>query len=447
MKDRAEQYHPATRLIHGRMKSEAWEYGHPLVPPISASTTFRLDSSRRGALGFQEYAHTDEPDHHIYIYDRLREPNKEMLEEDLAMAAGGEMAVTFASGMGAISAAFGVLLKAGEHLVAHRAMYGCTHSLMHNWLPRLNITATEIDLTDPDTLPAAVRPETRVVYFETPTNPTLEIIDMAAVVERVAALNASRSPEERVYVVVDNTFATPYCQRPLAHGVDFVVHSLTKGISGFGTDMGGVVIGPQTHHDAFLLYRKDFGGVLSPRAAWSIMTYGLPSLAVRMQRAQESALEVARYLAEHPAVARVVYPGLDEDEGFAAAQRQMRDYQGRFAPGIMIYFELQGATPEAQQQAGAQFINHLAEHAYTITLAVSLGNVRTLVEHPSSMTHAPIPLDAQAEMGIHPGGLRLSIGLEDPTDLKRDLAAALAEAEPTYVGSMESGWWAMGDGI
>jgi len=331
--------------------------------------------------------------------------------------------------------------------VVHRAMYGCTHSLIHNWLPRLNVAATEIDLTDPDALPAAVRPETRVVYFETPTNPTLEVIDMAAVAAHVAALNARRAPEEHIYVVVDNTFATPYCQRPLAHGADFVVHSLTKGISGFGTDMGGVVIGPQSHHDAFLLYRKDFGAVLSPRAAWSIMTYGLPSLAVRLHRAQASALDVARYLAEHPAVARVVYPGLDEDAGFVVAQRQMRDYQGRFAPGIMIYFELQGTTPEAQQEAGAQFINHLAEHAYTITLAVSLGNVRTLVEHPSSMTHAPIPLDAQAEMGIHPGGLRLSIGLEDPADLQRDLDAALAVAEPAFVGSMESGWWAVGDGL
>ena len=447
MKDRAQHYHPTTRLIHGRMQSEAWEYGHHLVPPISTSTTFRLDSSRRGALGFQEYARTDEPDHHIYIYDRLREPNKDMLEEDLALAAGGEMAVTFASGMGAIAAAFGVLLKAGEHLVAHRAMYGCTHSLVHNWLPRLKIASTKIDLTNPDALTAAVRPETRVVYFETPTNPTLEIIDMAAVVERVAAINTHRAPDERLYVVVDNTFATPYCQRPLAYGVDFVVHSLTKGLSGFGTDMGGVVIGRQSHHDAFLLYRKDFGAVLSPRAAWSIMTYGLPSLSVRLQRAQESALILARYLAGHPAVAHVAYPGLEESEAYVVAQRQMRDYQGRFAPGIMIYFELQGATLEAQQEAGARFINHLAEHAYTITLAVSLGNVRTLVEHPSSMTHAPIPLDEQAKMGIHPGGLRLSIGLEDPADLEHDLDAALAEAEPAFVGSMQSGWWALGDGV
>jgi cystathionine beta-lyase/cystathionine gamma-synthase len=411
------------------MKSEAWEYGHHLVPPISTYSTFRLESTGRGARGFQEYAHADQPDHHIYIYDRLREPNKDMLEEHLAMAEGGEMAVTFASGMGAIAAAFGVLLKADEHLVTHRAMYGCTHSLVNNWLPRLGITSTQIDLTNPGALLPAVRPETRVIYFETPTNPTLEVIDMQAIVAHVRTLNACRPPEARIYVVVDNTFATPYCQRPLAHGIDFVVHSLTKGIGGFGTTMGGVVIGPQSHRDAFLLYRKDFGGVLSPHSAWSILAYGLPSLAVRFRQAQQTARDVAHYLSDHPAVARVAYPGLEGFDAYAVAHRQMTDYQGRFAPGVMIYFELQGSTLEERQEAGIQFINDLAQNAYTITLAVSLGNVRTLVEHPSSMTHAPIPLDEQVRMGIQPSGIRLSIGLEEPVDLIRDLEASLAVAE------------------
>lgn len=434
MKDATTTYHPTTRLIHGRMQSDAWEYAHHLVPPISTSTTFRLDSTYRGAMGFQEYAHADQPDHHIYIYDRLREPNKDLLEENLALAEHGEMAVTFASGMGAISAALGVLLRAGEHLVLHRAMYGCTHSFVNTWLPRFGVTSTPVDLTDPDVLFDAVRPETRVVYFETPTNPTLEIIDIAAVAERVAAVNARRSPAERVYVVVDNTFATPYCQRPLDHGADFVVQSLTKGISGFGTDMGGAVIGPMSHRDQVLLYRKDFGGVLSPRSAWSIMTYGLPSLAVRIRHAERTALKLADYLAAHPAVAHVNYPGLDTFAGHVVAQRQMRDYRDRFAPGTILYFELQGATPAERQEAGAWFINHLAEHAYSITLAVSLGNVRTLVEHPSSMTHAPIPLDEQERMGIQPSGIRLSVGLEDPDDLIRDLEEALRVAEPAYAG-------------
>ncbi|NBC15791.1 MAG: cystathionine gamma-lyase, partial [Bacteroidetes bacterium] len=409
-------YRPTTRLIHGRMRSDAWEYGHHLVPPISTSTTFRLDSTGRGAQGFQEYAHADHPDHHIYIYDRLREPNKDLLEENLAMAAGGDVAVTYASGMAAISAGLGILLEAGEHLVMHGAVYGCTHSLLNTWMPRFGITATPTDLTDPDALLDHVRPETRVVYFETPVNPTFDVIDIAAIAKRVRALNDSRPEDQRIRVVVDNTFATPYCQRPLEHGADLVIHSLTKGLSGFGTDMGGAVIGPKAYHDALLLYRKDFGGVLSPRAAWSILTYGLPSLEVRIQRAQQSALTIARHLADHPAVAHVAYPGLETHPGYDIARRQMRTYDGSFAPGILLGFELKGDTLAEQQEAGSRLINHLAHHAYTITLAVSLGNVRTLVEHPSSMTHAPVPLEVQQEMHIHPGGVRLSIGLEDPAD-------------------------------
>ncbi len=429
MPDKATSYAPTTRLIHGRMQSDAWEYGHHLVPPISTSTTFRLDSTGRGAQGFQEYAHHGEPDAHIYIYDRLREPNKDLLEESLALAEGGEMAVSFASGMAAISAALGVLMQAGDHLITHRALYGCTHSLMNNWLPRQGISVSPTDLTDPDVLLRLVRPETRVVYLETPVNPTMVILDIAALAKRIAAINDTRPTEQRIFLVVDNTFATPYCQRPLEWGADFVVHSLTKGISGFGTDMGGVVIGPASHHDALLLYRKDFGAVLSPRSAWSILTYGLPSLMVRMQQAQASARTVARFLHDHPAVASVSYPGLETHPGYAIAQRQMVDYNGTFAPGLMIYFELAGDTLEEQRDAGIRFINHLAEHAYTVTLAVSLGNVRTLVEHPSSMTHAPIPLEEQQEMGIHAGGVRLSIGLEAVGDLIRDLEGALQTVE------------------
>ena len=428
MKKRGETYQPTTRLIHGHMRSAAWEYGHHLVPPISTSTTFRLDSTVRGAQGFQEYGHDEDADRPIYIYDRLREPNKDLLEENLAMAEGGETAVTFASGMGAIAAALGVLLRAGEHALTHHTLYGCTHSLLNNWMPRFGIAHTPVDLTDPDAVLEHVRPETRVVYFETPSNPILEIIDIAAVAERVARVNADRPEAERVYVVVDNTFATPFCQRPLTYGADFVVHSLTKGICGFGTDMGGVVIGPKSRHADLLLYRKDFGGVLSPRAAWSILAYGLPSLAVRMRQQLATSRELVRFLDNHPAVAEVRYPGLPSFEGFETARRQMVDYDGNFAPGSIIYFELRGDTPAAQQEAGIRFINHLAEHAYTITLAVSLGNVRTLVEHPSSMTHAPIPPEEQVAMGIRPSGIRLSVGLEAVDDLIRDLEAALEAA-------------------
>jgi len=428
MEDNDRQYDPKTRLIHGHMRSDAWEYGHHLVQPISTSTTFRLDNTSRGAMGFEEFGHPEGPDHHIYIYDRLGEPNKDMLEERLAAAEGGEVAVTFASGMGAISAVLGVLAATGDHILTHRAMYGCTHSLLHTWYPRYGIAVSDADLRDAASVREHIRPETRVVYLETPANPTMDIIDLGRLAAELRVINAERSEEERIWMVVDNTFSTPFCQRPIEYGADFVVHSLTKGLSGFGTDMGGVVIGPRSHYTHLLMYRKDFGGVLSARAAWSILTYGLTSLTVRVRHAQESARHVARFLENHPGVSSVAYPGLPSFEGYEVAQRQMRDYDGNFAPGTLLYFELRGETPQDRQEAGKRFINHLAEHAYTITLAVSLGNVRTLVEHPSSMTHAPIPPEDQVRAGIDPSGVRLAIGLEAVDDLLRDLEAALEAA-------------------
>jgi cystathionine beta-lyase/cystathionine gamma-synthase len=411
------------------MRSEAWEYGHHLVPPISTSATFRLDSLVRAAAAFAEYAQHERPDHHIYIYDRLREPNKDLLEEALADAEGGEMAVTFATGMAAISAAICTLAKAGDHIVVHQTMYGCTHSLISNWVPRYGIGVTEMDLGRTEMLSRMIRPETRVVYFETPANPNLQQIDIAAVASEVDRINQRRPEDQRIYTVVDNTFATPFCQRPISFGADFVVHSLTKGIGGFGTDMGGVVIGPESARDALLLYRKDFGGVLSSRAAWSILVHGLPTLPLRMQRMQETAGLVARFLSEHPAIARVRYPGLSNTSDHSIAIRQMRDYDGNFSPGSMIYFEIAGSSTEEQHVLGTRIINHLAQNAYTVSLAVSLGNVRTLVEHPSSMTHAGVPLDEQERMGIHPGGVRLSMGLEAADDILGDISRALAIAE------------------
>lgn len=429
-KKREEKEFSATsRLIHGRARSDAWEYAHHLVPPISMSATFRLDSTSRGAMAFQEYADAARDDHHIYIYDRLREPNKDLLEEELSDAEGGEMAVTFATGMAAISAAITTLAGSGQHVVAHRTLYGCTHSLFHNWFPHLGIEFTEVDLTRVDLLERFIRKNTRVIYFETPANPNLELIDIEAVTRVVAAINEGRLLADHIYIVVDNTFATPFCQRPLEHGADFVVHSLTKGIGGFGTDMGGVVIGPQSFRPIFLLYRKDFGGVLSSRAAWGLLVHGLPTLPLRMKRMQANATEVAAFLTKHPLVDKVRYPGLETQADSEIAHRQMTDYDGDFAPGSMLYFELSGDSLQEQQQRGIRFIDHLAANSYTISLAVSLGNVRTLIEHPSSMTHATVPVEEQAQHGIHPGGVRLSLGLEDVRDIIGELDSALSVVE------------------
>jgi len=429
-RDRSDEYRRVTRLIHGKMVSPHWNYADHIVPPVSASAAYRLESAERGAEGFLEFANPEfnrESQPPIYIYDRLDEPSRGMLEDNLATAEGGECCVTFATGMAAISAALGVLLKAGDTVVAHRTLYGCTWSLFTNWYPRLGIRTVFTDLRDPDRLAGLLRddPTIMAVYGETPVNPSLDLIDLAAISAVVRETNARRPPRRLVFTVVDNTFATPLCQRPIEHGIDLVVHSLTKNIGGFGTDMGGAVIGARLLEPDLLLYRKDFGGVLSPKAAWPALVYGLPTLALRSRRQMDTALRVARFLESRPEVARVAYPGLPSHPQHDLARRQMRDFDGEFAPGIMIYFVLAGRGEEVRRK-GARFMDHLAAQSLTVTLAVSLGQVRTLIEHPASMTHATVPADRQAEAGIEPGGIRLSLGLEAPEDIESDLAAAFA---------------------
>ncbi len=429
MGGKPDKYRMPTRLIHGRMLSPHWNYKDHIVPPISSSAAYRLESAERGAEGFLEFANPEfnrEQHPPIYIYDRLDEPSRGMLEENLAAAEGGEACVTFSTGMAAISGALGVLLKSGDTLIAHKTLYGCTYSLFTNWYPRLGIRTVLTDLGDVVALRRLLRddPNVMAVYGETPCNPSLELLDLQAISETVRGVNESRPPRRRIFTVIDNTFATPFCQRPLEHGVDLVVHSLTKNLGGFGTDMGGAVIGPALLEPDLLLYRKDFGAVLAPKAAWPVLVYGLPTLALRSARQMESASRVARELADRPQVARVAYPGLPDHPQHELARRQMHDFDGEFAPGSLIYFVLSG-EPEVARARAVRFIDHLAERALSITLAVSLGQIRTLVEHPASMTHATVPPDAQAEAGIDPGGIRLSIGLEAVEDLLADLGAAL----------------------
>lgn len=212
-------------------------------------------------------------------------------------------------------------------------------------------------------------------------------------------------------------------------GVDFVIHSLTKGICGYGTDMGGAVITARKHYDHLLQYRKDFGGVLATKSAWSILVYGLPSLPIRMKRQQATALEVAKFLRTDRRIEAVHYPGLDSFPYYSRAKKQMRDYEGNFAPASLLYFTVKGKDPRTRQRKAERLINDLAKNAYAITLAVSLGNVRTLVEHPSSMTHSTIPVEKQMQRGVDPGGIRLSIGLEDADDIITDLSDGLSRLD------------------
>jgi cystathionine beta-lyase/cystathionine gamma-synthase len=421
-----EDYKLRTHLIHGNFESKKWDYNHHVVPPVSHSTAFRLSTLERGAKGFVQFASAEEAlSGHIpiYIYDRLDEPTRAMLEENLAFAEGGEICVTFASGMAAISAALGAALRHGQEVLAHQMLYGCTYSLMTNWLPRFGMAACFADFQQPEALLDKVTPATRVLYFETPINPTMQLIDLAAIRCLADQVNARRDEKDRVLVIVDNTFATPYCQRPLRLGADIVVESLTKGLGGFGTDMGGALVAPKEWYNHVMLFRKDFGGVLSPRSAWSILVYGLPTLAARMANMQKTAQRVAEFLSKHPKVASVSYPGADCFVQKALARKQMVGTDGKFAPGSMLYFVLKPS--DAKPTRAEKLVDYLAEHAYSITLAVSLGQIKTLIEHPFSMTHSALPDEQKRSFGLHPEGIRLSIGLEDWHDIIRDLELAL----------------------
>jgi len=421
------KYSMDTHLIYGKNISNKWDYSHHVTAPISSSTTFRLDSVERGAEGFRQFAdfssHEGEPP--IFIYDRLGEPNKDLLEENLAYVEKGEIAISFASGMGAISAVLGILTQSGNEIITHTTLYGCTLSLLTNWYPRYKIKTNFVDMTKLKNVEDSINAKTRVIYFETPSNPNLDIIDIQKVRKIVNKANATRKEKEKIHIVVDNTFATPYCQRPIELGADFVVHSLTKGIGGFGTDLGGIVIGPKKFRDALALYRKDFGAVLNTRSAWAFLTYGLPTLPIRQKRQIKTAQRIAEYLNYHPKIEKVNYPGLRSFKYHTLAKKQMSDFNGNFAPGSLIYFIIKGATPEESKEKGRRFMNYIAKNAYTMTLAVSLGHTRTLIEHPASMTHSVIPATELASHGIDAGGIRLAVGLEDENDILLDLDAAL----------------------
>ena len=426
-KNNDSKYSMDTHLIYGKNVSNKWDYSHHVTAPISSSTTFRLDSVERGAEGFMQFAQTethgnDEP---IFIYDRLGEPNKDMLEENLAYIEKGEMAVTFSSGMGAISGVLGILTKSGDEIITHTTLYGCTISLFNNWYPRLNIKVNPIDLTNLKNIYSVLNENTKVIYFESPANPNLDIVDINELRKIVDKINKTRNEQDKITIVVDNTFATSFSQRPIECGADFSVHSLTKGMGGFGTDMGGAVIGKNKYRDALLLYRKDYGAVLNTKSAWAILTYGLPSLALRQKHQIQSSIKIAEFLENHPKVEFVRYPGLKSHPQYKIAKKQMIDFYGNFAPGSLIYFVLKGKTPKETKENGKKLMDYIAQNAYTMTLAVSLGHTRTLIEHPASMTHSVIPADKLEERGIDAGGVRLAIGIENVNDVLMDLKESL----------------------
>ena len=373
----------ATRAIHHGYNPE--DNANALPPPLHLTSTFAFQTAEQGGALFAGEAEG-------HIYSRISNPTVALLESRIASLEGAEAGLCTASGMGAISATMWTLLKPGDEIITDKTLYGCTFSFMRDGLSRFGITITHVDLRDPENLRAAISDKTRIVYFETPANPNMRLVDIRAV--------SGIAHDAGALVVVDNTYASPMLTRPISLGADFVLHSATKYLGGHGDLVAGAVCGPAE-------------SVMAPFNAMLVMR-GLKTLQLRMARHCESGLKVATWLEAQPGVAAIYYPGLASHPQHDLAKRQMPGFGG------MIAFELEGGY-----DAGIAMMNRLQ----LIRRAVSLGDAETLIQHPASMTHSTYTPEERAAHGISDGLVRLSVGLEDVADVLEDLAQALGANE------------------
>ena len=385
----------SSRQIHvGKVKNAAGA----LCTPIYQTSTFEFDSVEQGGARFAG----KEPG---YIYTRLGNPTTAEVEAKIASLEGGEACVAMASGMGAISSTVWSSVEGGDQLIADDTLYGCTFALFTHGLPKFGVDTKLMDLTDLDAFKAALNPKTKVVYFETLCNPTMKAIDIAA----IAKIAHEYNPE--IKVIVDNTFASPYLVRPLELGADVVVHSATKYLNGHGAVIAGFSVGSAEFMTKVRMFGlKDMtGSVMGPFEAF-LINRGLKTLSLRMEKHSANAMKVAEFLENHPAVKKVYYPGLKSFEYYDLCKKEMR------LPGGMMSFEL-----KADRDATAAALNKLQ----LLTVAVSLGDAETLVEHPASMTHSTYTPEELEAAHIPQGLVRMSVGLEDAEDLIADLKAVL----------------------
>ncbi len=387
-----------TKAIHaGNIEKET--YG-ALSTPIYQSSTYYFDSCEQGGRRFAG-------EENGFIYTRLGNPTSSVLEAKVAALEGAEAALATSSGMGAISSTLWTIAKAGAHIIADGTLYGCTFALLNHGLTRYGVEVDFIDTSDLDEVKAHLKENTVAVYLETPANPNLKISDIAAIAKLAHGYNKD------IKVVCDNTFATPYLQRPLELGADVVVHSATKYLNGHGDVIAGFVVGSSDFISEVRMFGlKDMtGAVIDPFASFLILR-GLKSFEVRMKRHCENARAIAEMLDKHDKIEKVYYPGLASFPNHDVAAKQMSDFGG------MISFEVKGG-----KEAGMKFVDALK----LCTIAVSLGDAETLVEHPASMTHSTYSPEELKEAGIPEGLVRLSVGLENAEDLIDDIAQALEQ--------------------
>ncbi len=379
--------HFQTRAIHDGQEPDP-QTGAVTVPVYQVST-FRQESVGR---------------HSGYEYSRTGNPTREALETALASLEHGASGIAFASGVAATAAVL-EQLSPGDHILACADLYGGTYRLMERVYRRWGLSISYVDTSDPDVVRDAMRPETKLLWIETPTNPLLNIMDIAALARMAHAAGAE--------LAVDNTFASPFFQRPLEHGADWVVHSTTKYLGGHSDIIGGAVIaGDAKRANGVRIYQNTAGAVPGPWDCWLTLR-GLKTLAVRMREHERNALRIARFLAASETVTRVYYPGLPEHPGHETARRQMDGFSG------MVSFEIKGGIPEVDQ---------VLSRLRLFTLAESLGGVESLVCHPARMTHASIPAKEREQRGIRDNLIRLSVGIEHGDDLEKDLQTALESA-------------------
>ncbi|OZG71753.1 methionine gamma-lyase [Hahella sp. CCB-MM4] len=385
----------STRAIHHAYNAS--ENHGALVPPICLTSTFTFPSAEYGAACFagEESGH---------FYTRISNPTLALLEARMASLEGGEAAIAFGSGMGAITATLWTLLRPGDEIIVDQTLYGCTFAFLHHGIAEFGVKVRHVDLANISALRDAITPATRVIYFESPANPSMSLVDIKAVA-------GVTHDYENITVVADNTYCTPYLQRPIELGADVVVHSATKYLSGHGDITAGIAVTSKEIAERIrLVGLKDLtGAVMSPQDAFLLMR-GMKTLSLRMDRHCSNAQVVAEMLEMHPEVECVSYPGLASFPQFELASHQMK------LPGGMIAFELKGGI-----NAGRRFMNALS----LFSRAVSLGDAESLAQHPASMTHSTYTPEERAQHGISEGLIRLSVGLEDIDDLLADLSQAL----------------------
>jgi len=385
----------ATLCIHGKKHLDKHEGEKPIravSTPIFQSSTFAFENAEHGAAVFRG-------EDSSYVYTRLGNPTQAALETEMAYLEKGEAALALASGMAAATTAVLTCCQAGDHIVAGDTLYGGTHQLFTQTLPRFGINVTEVPADDPANFARAITKKTKLIFLESPANPTLVLTDITAVAEIARA--------KGIPVLVDNTFCTPYLQNPLDLGADIVMHSATKYIGGHGDTVAGILVGKADWiMKARMETLRDVGGCISPFNAWLLL------LPVRMDRHMSNAMEVAQFLSYHPKVDQVIYPGLKTHAQHDLASRQQRGFGG------MISFMVSGG-----REAGRVVMDNVD----LCTLAVSLGDVDTLIEHPATMTHSTYNEEELLRVGIHPAMVRLSVGLENVEDIIADLRQALAK--------------------